>query len=1082
MRYLSITVFLILIDSCLCGQTGLGGVGSIDGSSNLIFWLDAKQITDLISGSKVTGVTDLSGYNNNVTNQQDKPQFVADVVNGNPVIRFDGVNSDLRGDLGNFDAPGTIIAFSKFDQTNQGTDDNDYVVSIGSETTAAKNTSIARRKDEDGAGTNEDLYYTWDGATVHRSSTTLTANTWYAVTHLLNTSNAINKYHQSFLDGTELSFGTDFPSALDSDGEFEIGDLRTSSDNTFKLDGDVAELAIFNKVLNTAELNIIHSYLAGKYDHSTAISGGTTYSDFYTGDDAIRGDYDLDIIGVGRHLSGETHDVSKGAGITLGTASFGDGDYAILGHKTTTNSVNSADISDTHLTDNLSARWERVWYIDVTDADNSITANLAFNYADAGLGGGPDGSATNYRVIYRSGQSGDWDLLDDVPIMTEFELIFKDVAIGSKGDGYYSLATIDNASSPVGISDSAIESNGPGGISDVSVASDLELWLDATKVTASNTETIPRWSDNSGKSNDATQSSVINMPVFDDTTNPLNGNGILDFDGNDDNMAGDLDANLSADATVIALGRFDQIDQGSGVSNNDYIISIGDDTDDNSHISISRRRDGDGNKNKYYSFDASTGGGTPSLGPLITGQQWILISGLHAQSVMGSQRHTVYFDGVKQTNPSPDYSADFSATTTAFEVGRWVGTGNQLDGQLAEVIVFSKVLNTAELNIIHSYLSAKWNHILTNNDKYTGDDLGNSGVCDGIVTCQPNYDLEVAGIGTESDGSNTSGTSAGMNVKVSSGQSSTFANGDYMLFGHKSTSNKDINTDKTTQMGDPTIDTRSQRDWFIDITETDGSPMAVDFTFDFTEMGLTTWPLGLASNYKLLFRTTNETDDEWTVLASGSSISDDQIVFTNISSITEDGFVTIGTINHSDSPLPVKLVHFDAELINEKVSLEWTTASEYGNAYFEIQKSIDGTDFETLTLIAGVGDSEDINDYHFIDEEPSIGQSYYRLKQVDVGGTFEFSELVRIEFNPESKKTTSIFPNPVSDRLHIEFTEEVISGTVYMRNRLGELVLSQRLANQSKTDLSLFNLSKGIYILEINWNGNKERRKILVEN
>lgn len=1073
--FVSVQVFTAL------GQTGPGGVGSTDGTSNLVFWLDANQIATLVSGSRISSVTDLSGAGNDATHNQDKPQYVKSVVNGNAVIRFDGINSDLRGDLGDFDAPGTIIAFARYDQADQGEDDNDYIFSIGSSNTAGTNTSISRRKDEDGLGLNKNLHYTWDGSNIHYSNTTATGNTWLAFAHMLNTSNVSTKYHQTFVDGTELSFSTDFPSALNSDGQFEIGDFRNASDNTFKLDGDVAEVAIFDKLLNTAELNIIYSYLAGKYDHSTAIGGGTTYTDYYAGDDNAKGDNDLDIVGIGRHSSSEINDRAYTAGMTMSISTFDDGDYALAGHSLADNGINTSDLADTDVSETLEARWDRVWYFDLTDSDNDVTANFIFNISDGGLGGDAGGNSSNYKVIYRSGLSGSWDLLSTVPTYRTDSIIFTNVDIGSKGDGYYTLATIDNTNSIVGIENTEIGATGPGGIVGVSNSSDLELWLDATEITSADGESVVRWLDKSGKSNDATQSSFVSFPTFDDNGNPLNGNGVLDFDGNDDYLSGNLDANLSADATIVALGRFGDLNQATGVSDNDYFISLGDDTDDNSHISISRRRDEGGNQNKYYSFDASTSGGTASLGPVITGQQWTLITGLHEASVASSQRHSVYFEGTKATDPSPDYSADFAATTSAFDIGRWVGIGNYLSGQLAEVMVFSKALNIAELNIVHSYLSAKWGHSLTGGDKYAGDDLGNAGVCDGIVTCQPNYDLDVAGIGTASDGSNTTATSAGLHMAVSSGESATFADGDYMLFGHNSTSNTDINTDLTTEMGDPIVEIRLQRDWYLDVTETDGSKMTVDLIFDFTEMGLTSFPLGDATNYRLMYRATNEVDDEWTVVASATSISGDQLTFANISALDTDGFITLGSISYAESPLPVKLLEFYARAEADSVRLFWSTADETNNAFFAIQRSSDGADFEDVLFQTGQGNSQSVRHYEMVDHDPLDGVGYYRLRQVDYNGNEEFSEVERVTVKRQESDALTVYPNPATHRLKVKTAKGQENGVLLLRNGQGTTVLSQVLSDDKGLEMDVSSLKEGIYFLEARWAGKVETHKVLIK-
>lgn len=117
----------------------------------------------------------------------------------------------------------------------------------------------------------------------------------------------------------------------------------------------------------------------------------------------------------------------------------------------------------------------------------------------------------------------------------------------------------------------------------------------------------------------------------------------------------------------------------------------------------------------------------------------------------------------------------------------------------------------------------------------------------------------------------------------------------------------------------------------------------------------------------------------------------------------EDNFFILGQaiINtYLQAPLPVDLIRFDAQLNNEMVTLSWETGWELGNNYFQVQRSKSGTaDFEPLGFVMGQGDSEKNVFYQYQDHiNPQYQQRnlYYRLKQVDFNGNFEFSEVTRV--------------------------------------------------------------------------------------
>jgi hypothetical protein len=111
------------------------------------------------------------------------------------------------------------------------------------------------------------------------------------------------------------------------------------------------------------------------------------------------------------------------------------------------------------------------------------------------------------------------------------------------------------------------------------------------------------------------------------------------------------------------------------------------------------------------------------------------------------------------------------------------------------------------------------------------------------------------------------------------------------------------------------------------------------------------------------------------------------------------GFSTF-TINGSSAPntaLPVEFLFFTASLNNQKqVVLNWATASELNNDFFTVERSVDGLTWEVVDLVNGSGTTPLRNDYSTIDPRPYSGLSYYRLKQTDFDGTFEYADIVSV--------------------------------------------------------------------------------------
>lgn len=168
------------------------------------------------------------------------------------------------------------------------------------------------------------------------------------------------------------------------------------------------------------------------------------------------------------------------------------------------------------------------------------------------------------------------------------------------------------------------------------------------------------------------------------------------------------------------------------------------------------------------------------------------------------------------------------------------------------------------------------------------------------------------------------------------------------------------------------------------------------------------------------------------------------------------------------SLLPVELLAFNAILNEGQVKLDWQTATEINNDYFVIERSNDGRSWKKFDTVAGMGNSDVIQSYSAIDEQPYTGLSYYRLKQVDYDGSFTYSPLVSIKNDASNKEQVLAYPNPTSQQITIEGTN-LQTKQLHLYNAIGQdvsnLIHTQE-ESASKITLDLSALHTGVYYLK----------------
>ena len=126
-------------------------------------------------------------------------------------------------------------------------------------------------------------------------------------------------------------------------------------------------------------------------------------------------------------------------------------------------------------------------------------------------------------------------------------------------------------------------------------------------------------------------------------------------------------------------------------------------------------------------------------------------------------------------------------------------------------------------------------------------------------------------------------------------------------------------------------------------------------------------------------------------------------------------------LNDNVGALPVELVDFKGSLSYNKISLNWETTTEVNNSGFDIQKSSNTYDWETIEFVKGQGNSLLSNSYQSYDISPRNGINYYRLKQIDFDGQFTYSNILAVEYE-EANPKLAVYPNPSRGNLNIEIS------------------------------------------------------------
>lgn len=424
-----------ILAAAMVHAIGSAGARAAPVTTDFVLWLDASDVQTIADGEgdnpndgvnfdgTVQTWLDKSGTANHATAAVSRPTFVPGTLNGAGVVRFNPMGGTQSLDTANTHVLTGETMFFVTKMNDDGDGRGGWVGSTSTQSSFKNDDDRYFLQKDDG----DDGRIANNAPQAYQlvTETRLVVNDGFAPFGVLE-------------DGATLApIG-----AASRSGDVTINSIGRT--NGLYFSGDMAEVLIYDRTLNTAERVITENYLASKWGITMADN------DRYAGDTVSNGDYDFDVFGIGQDVVtsaprdpdsvGDVVNISPagklassaGGGIALAeaNASLADGEYLLAGHDGAAHSLVASDLPAS-----AGQRWARVFYLDVT---GELDAVLSFDFASAPELGMPN-SPAGYTLLYRSGTSGMFTDLQLTGQVSGSLVQFNLNGMTDANDGFYTL-------------------------------------------------------------------------------------------------------------------------------------------------------------------------------------------------------------------------------------------------------------------------------------------------------------------------------------------------------------------------------------------------------------------------------------------------------------------------------------------------------------------------------------------------------------------------------------------------------------------------------------------------------------------
>lgn len=1045
------SLLLLLLASVAFAQSP-GGV-----SSSLRWWLKADagvlnpSLAAAVDGDAVASWTDQSAIGNNATQGTggNRPIFRTNIINGYPVLRF---STNQFVDAGA--TPGITNSFYFFIVLKQssftagGTADGSgtYIIDRTSATnqlTSFKmvntNKYFLQKRNDNNSGL---------GGPVSTAAATTSA---FAIVDFYR--NAGTEYGQ-FLNGVANGTSGDDAGTL-TGPTLRVG--RHTSTSNGGLDGDLAEMAVYNANIASTDRAKIESYLAIKYGITLDQTSGTNYVSSagtviypaLTSHDA----YDNDIAGIGRdNASGLNHATSKSQNslsiMTVSSpSSLDDGDFLMWGHNSPTiwNSNNTPA--------GYANRLNRVWR--AAETNDVGTVSVSFDLSTLGI---DTSDPSKFALLIDS----DGNFTDATAHTIGRSIVGSVVSFtlaAINNNDYFTLAT-DKVPGPGGVAGAVVW-----------LRADMNVYVDAGTTLATSGQTVQQWHNQGAATYNIAQNTAGNRPTF--VTNVFNSNPILRFTSGGATHTfldfGAMGIASSSDLNFIAVVRPSSVANAGAVGDGagGYILD---------------RNSGSASGNPLAGFKLVTPGNfgyqkRNDSGGGLGGVSTTSSASLTAPQIVGyyrdyGVRYGIYFNGNQEATTGSD--TDGSMTLPNLRIGAHYDGDKGYNGDFAEFVFYNSDLTATQRNLINSYLAIKYGITLDQSS------LTNYAASDGTTvypttTTHSTYRFDIAGIGRDdvSKLNQTASRSVNTGSVVTVQNPSGLTDLEFLLWG---SNNGSMASPNLIDVDGAVIQRRLSRVWKIAET---GDVGMVNITFDLSAV-----PGSKSqSDLRMLIDRDGDGFSDNDVAPLTGTLAGSNFTVTGVN-LQHNDFITVGSTSLA-TPLPVQLVAFNANYQSQVVKLTWKTESELDNDYFAVERSSDGENFEMLGTTKGAGTVSHASDYSFTDVSPLGGKSYYRLRQVDFDGAYSFSPIRRIEINNQLAGVT-ISPNPSEGGEFDIHTSSEFAGplAVDVVSSTGVVVFRKQvmsLEGSSSLHINPDNrLATGVYIIRLTDNSSISVQKLVV--